>query len=165
MNSLLHWLVVRTHPQKEFDAERQIKDRGYDALCPYEEKWRRRHSRTNHKRPWKYPLFTRYVFAGVNHPWDWHDIRQNVDVVQYTIGSLTPVDVDYLQRLSHEGYNVRTDPHRAIKVGGEAKISDGSFQGHTVTIHTIVGKQAHVVVQMFNSYMPVQIPLAKLDPV
>ena len=170
----LSWLVLRVLPQKEFEAEKRIKDRGHDALCPFEEKWRRRNSRSRHKRPWKYPYFTRYVFAGIRAwPADWDDIRQNVDVVQgYLVHDgkphvLASTEVEYLTRMadvkvSQDGASVL---HRAIMAGANVTVAEGAWQGHTVRVDSIVGNSANVVLQLFNSMVTAKISLAKLDPV
>jgi hypothetical protein len=173
----VNWLVLRVVPQKEFEAEKRIKDRGHDALCPFEEKWRRRNSRSRHKRLWKYPCFTRYVFAGIRQwPWDWNDIETNVDLVQGYLRRdlngdqpffLSSADVRHLSemgdaKLSQDGAAVL---HRAIMVGSSATVGEGIYRGHTVTVESIVGNSANVALQLFNSMVSAKISLAKLDPV
>lgn len=173
----MNWLVLRVLPQKEFEAERRIKDRGHDALCPFEEKWRRRNSRSRHKRLWKYPYFTRYVFAGIKAwPWDWKDIESNVDTVQGYLRRdlngdqpfiLTSADIYRLSRmgdarLSQDGAAAL---HKAITTGSNATVVEGAYHGHTVTVDSICGDTANVVLQLFNSMVTAKISLAKLDPV
>ena len=170
----LSWLVLRVHPQREFEAEKRIKDRGHDALCPFEEKWRRRNSRSRNKQLWRYPYFSRYVFAGIRiWPEDWLDIEGNVDPIQGYLAHdsrpymLTGAEIGYLvtmsdARVSQDGAAAL---HRAIKPGGGATVVDGAFQGHTVMVDSIVGSTANVVLQLFNSMATVKISLAKLDPV
>src|SRR4030095_13958887 len=78
MSNRLLWLVLRVQAQKEFHAERLIRDHGHQALVPYEQKWKRT-GRARRPKLWRYPYFTRYVFAAFRDPVDWTLVERGTD--------------------------------------------------------------------------------------
>lgn len=169
---MAHWLVLRVAPQKEFEAAERIAGRGHQTLCPYEQKWRRKHSRTRHKKPHKYPVFTRYVFAGIAAwPQDYHDIKDNVEAVQDAVGfggrpaMLTYAEIQWIRTIAGRTVELGggVSIHKAIEPGAQVVVSEGPFQGRTGTASCIVGRKAHVLLELFNSMQQVEIPLAKLE--
>lgn len=171
---MLHWLVLRVAPQKEFEAAKQIADRGHAALCPFEQKWRRQHSRTRHKKRRKYPLFTRYVFAGISSwPHDYRDIIDSIDDVQGVVGVgavpalLTETEIQWIKAICETGGDAdqhsTTSVHKAIKPGEPVRIMEGSFEGKVGPLDCVVGKDAKVMIEIFNSMHLVKIPLSKVE--
>jgi transcription antitermination factor NusG len=169
-----HWLVLRVAPQKEFEAAKQIADRGHAALCPFEQKWRRRHSRTRHKKQHKYPLFTRYVFAGISAwPGDYRDIIDSIEEVQGVVGvgavpaRLTESEIEWIKAICATGgdrdMQSATSVHKAIKPGEPVRIMEGSFEGKVGPLDCVLGKDAKVLIEIFNSMHLIKIPLAKIE--
>jgi transcription antitermination factor NusG len=169
------WLVLRVAPQKEFEAARRIARRGHQAICPFELKWRRRDSRSRHKIAKPYPLFTRYVFAGISRwPHDYRDIFDNIEEVQGVIGAgMSPVvlsepAMNWIRALAEAKGDLKQigsaiAVHKAIKPGEPVRITEGAFNGIVGPLSNIVGQNAEVLVQIFNSMHLVKVPLAKLE--
>ena len=65
-------------------------------------------------------------------------------------------------------YSNAPNPHKAIlavRAGQKAEIVEGPFAGHRGSVSRVVGKNATVLVELFNSMQEVQIPVAKLEAV
>lgn len=169
--SILSWLVLRVAPQKEFEAARHITERGHEALCPFESKWRRRNSHTRHKVEVRYPLFTRYVFAGISlWPHDFRDIADNIEAIQGVVGygaapcMLSASEMRWIRAMAGSQLDAAgVALHKAIEPGAPVIVSEGPFQGRTGTAASIVGKKAHVLMELFNSMQIVKISLAQLE--
>ena len=174
---MLTWLVLRVAPQKEFDTARHIARMGHEALCPFETKWRRKNTFSKHKIERPYPLFTRYVFAGIQSwPHDFRDIADSITWIQGVIGfsgeptTLSDLELEWIKAIGEANGDLKAirhtvSVHKAIKVGTDVRITEGSFSGFTGPLSFIVGNEAQVAVEIFNSMRLVKIPLAKLEPV
>lgn len=169
-----HWLVLKVAPQKEFEAAKQIADRGHASLCPFEVKWRRHHSRTRHKKRRKYPLFTRYVFAGISAwPHDYRDIIDSIEDVQGVVGvgvepaRLTDAEIAWLQSMCAGDADTEafasTSVHKAIKPGEPVRLTEGPFEGRVGPLSSIAGKNAEVILEMFSALHLVKVPLSKIE--
>lgn len=167
-----HWLVLKVAPQKEFEAAKQIADRGHASLCPFEVKWRRHHSRTRHKKRRKYPLFTRYVFAGISAwPHDYRDIIDSIEDVQGVVGVgavpalLSETEIEWLRAICETGGDVSTatSVHKAIKPGEPVRLTEGPFEGRVGPLSSIAGKNAEVILEIFNSMHVVKTTLSKIE--
>ena len=64
------WYVLKSKPREEHICLREIKQRGFEILCPMtrEYRFRRRRQET-------VPLFPGYVFARFAYPGDYHQVR------------------------------------------------------------------------------------------
>ena len=64
------WYVLKAKPREELLCLREIKQRGFEILCPMtrEFRFRRRRQET-------VPLFPGYVFARFSYPEDFHQVR------------------------------------------------------------------------------------------
>jgi len=172
---MLQWLVLRVAPQKEFEAERRIRNRGHKALCPFELKWRRKSVYTKHKVSKPYPIFTRYVFTGIERwPHDFRDIADNIEEVQGVVGAgfdpvrLTEPEMNWIRAIGEAQGNLKAIAnavavHKAIKPGDKVRITEGPFYGFSGPMESIVGQNAEVMVQLFNSMHLVKVPMAKLE--
>lgn len=173
---MLQWLVLRVAPQKEFDTARHIARMGHEALCPFESKWRRKNTFSKHKIERPYPLFTRYVFAGIKTwPHDFVEIRDTITFVQGVIGVngepafLSEAERAWIAAMGEANGDLKAiqhtvSVHKAIKVGTSVRITDGAWTGHVGPLNCIIGREAHVAVEIFNAMRLVKIPLAKLEP-
>jgi len=172
---MLNWLVLRVAPQKEFEAQRRIARRGHQAICPFELKWRRRDSRSKHKIERPYPIFTRYVFTGIQRwPHDVRDIVDNIEEVQGVIGAgsapifLPEPQMNWIRAIAEANGDLKQignaiAVHKAIKPGEPVRITEGAFAGFVGPLESIVGQNAEVMVEMFDSMRLVKVPLAKLE--
>jgi transcription antitermination factor NusG len=172
---MLTWLVLRVAPQKEFEAERRIRLRGHQTLCPFELKWRRKSVYTKHKVSKPYPIFTRYVFTGIERwPHDFRDIQDNIEEVQGVVGAghdpvhLSEPEMNWIKAIADAQGDLKSIAsavavHKAIKPGDNVRIIEGPYFGHVGPMESIIGQNAQVVVQIFNSMHLVKVPMAKLE--
>jgi transcription antitermination factor NusG len=178
------WYVLRCAPQSELQAEKQIKQLGYDAMAPYEQGKRR--VRGNN-RLWKWPLFPGYLFAS----WEnWHEgwnritgkllnkdgTPNEADRIASIYGFLHPIwvpmpyllipsDVEHLRSISDGKFKRDEQEAPRLKVGDQTLISDGPFEGKIGTLSEVRGKRATVSVQGEKNVLDVEIEVVKLEKV
>jgi len=172
MNGIQPWWVLRVLPQKEIETEKLIRRLGYEAMSPYVEGRRRVHKTP---RPWKYPLFSGYVFA--NWPnwregwnkitdkdrgiaWVYDFLRPSWQSAEPSV--LKPADVAYLKSIADGRYQPG-EPAPRLRIGDYVLIPDGSFQGCIGTVKEISGKTATVEVPEVKMTSNIKIRLAKLE--
>jgi transcription antitermination factor NusG len=137
---MINWFVLKVRPTREIEIEKQVRALGYEAMAPYVEGRRRIHKTP---RPWKFPLYTGYVFVGfADHGTAWQHVRDacNSDerkVVGRLIGGerpevLRPADVEYLRSIADGRY--RPAMLQQLMVGDRVLVPDGLLQGYPSTI-------------------------------
>ena len=162
-----HWYVLRAQPQTELRTEKQIKDIGYQAMCPYAEGRRRVHRLV---RKWRFPLFSGYLFAS----WEpygagWEAIKAidtvrgilKKDELTATPATLSLADIEYLQSIA-DGKYISPDDIRSLCVGDQVLIPEGPLEGCLAILKKIRGKEATIEPRLAKNKIKVRIPIAKL---
>lgn len=154
-NALSQWFAIRTAPQREAAVEAMLRIKGYTVFLPIEVKYRRAHRSHGKRVAVSYPMFTRYIF--VRAPFSWLHLlaeRHITGVVGFD-GSPAPIPESEIERVrSMSGAVVphrhSVNPHRSIRCGEKAVISDGPFAGAVVTISALHGRKAEVFLSLFG---------------
>jgi len=159
-----HYLL-RTRPQAEAKAVRDVCRCGHVAFVPVEERHVRVSRRAKRKRIVRYPLTPRYVVARVDNPYPLVHELDHVTGVVSTAGQrqLRGADLDALHRM--DGKLASTNVHKALAVGQAVQVRDGAFRDRAATIELIDGASATVALEVFERVTRVTMPLAFLDPV
>ena len=175
----MKWFVARTGPMMEFAAVTRFKRAGAVAFVPIEVKWTKRPGKALRTKR-NYPIFVRYAFVGSEDIRQlWGMLREDPDVyprvMQGVLGinrtlpfELAPEEVSYLASLSENPvpYVQSVNPHKAalaVKEGQQAQVTEGPFAGRSGKVLRVVGKKAHVLTEMFNSLLEIEISVAALE--
>ncbi len=137
------WHVVYTSPQGESTAHKAIRALGFDAYMPLERTSRIiRRRRVEIERP----LFSRYLFAGVEDWQKWEKIR-HVDGVEDVlrnndIPSRVPLAwIDMLRKLEGLGsFDRRKNAPTPFQIGEMVRVSEGPFAGLNAVIESFAAK-------------------------
>jgi transcription antitermination factor NusG len=171
---LTQWLVLRVQSQRELEAEREIRDLGFDAAAPYVENWIRVHGRPRKR---KAALFTGYVFVGLDDIGaGWQEISRVLnkpghDRIAYGFvgtggvpAAMRPEDVVYVRTISGGRYQRDQETQRQLSVGDEVLLPKGILEGFSGRILAIKrGKTATIELKRQAITRSVEIDLAKLN--
>lgn len=163
------WYCLRTAPQREFAVEEILKKKGLQAFCPVKVAWKRVGPKKR-RTPYSYPMVPRYVFVACENPW--HDVLHKpwcrnvsgVVTIDGRAGVVRPAEMDRLARMSGNAIPTNTTSiHRSFAPGDRVEIVSGPYQGWLVPIESIKGEAAKVLLNMFGSERPIEIPLESLE--
>ena len=176
----LRYYAIRIRPihRLEFSVMHALNQRERPAIVPYEEKLVKK---PRSKRLWdkrKFPLFPCYVFAGFDSFGDFLITRASINERAEAMGKappivgvvgygsrpavLTPDDVAFLQSITPSTL-ARTNIHKALQIGGAARIVDAHpLGGQIVTVTAVARKRVTVMLKMLGGMMPVEIDPASL---
>lgn len=171
----MDWYAIVVPAQKELAVRSMLAKAGLEVIVPVEMKWKRkgRHvRRAGRMVECEYPLMPRYVFVGFERQPDWWYLR-NLEfadgrkVVQSVLGTngmpkpLTREAVDALKGLQ---FAIPTfNPHKGVRVGDTAQFIYGPMRGQIAKVRKIVAKRARVLVELFNSWKEITVPLELLE--
>jgi transcription antitermination factor NusG len=170
----INWFVLNTRASSEFKAAEKVQDLGYETFVPTEGRYRRRSRYARAKELVQYPLLPSYLLIASNDNVRWFDVL-SLDPVLGVISSgdrpatVRPSVVNELKQrhVKHE-FNapdcqkfMRTGHEFAA--GDECEIMAGPFRGHEVTVQTITGNAASVVLDLFSRKQAVKISLDLLS--
>lgn len=181
---MIRWHVIKTGPQMEFKAVSRLKRDGHAAFTPIEVKRiRLRGKALGEKR--NYPILTRYTLIGCEDiKAVWGRLREDKQVyphiMQAVLGinrtvpyALSQDEVSYLAFLSEKPvpYVNAVNPHKAqpaiLMPGQVAAVinAEHPFAKFSGPVSSIVGKKAHVILELFGSKREVEFHLEDLRAV
>ena len=181
---MIRWHIIRTAPQTEFKAVSRLKREGLAAFAPIEVKRvRARGHNLGSKR--NYPVLVRYAIVGCEDiRYEWAKLREDPDVyprmMQGVLGlnrripyALSEAEVSYLAFLSENPvpYVQAVNPHKAqpaVLLPGQIATPidpEHPFAKFTGPVSSIVGKKAHVILEIFGTYREVEFELEDLRAV
>jgi transcriptional antiterminator RfaH len=140
------WIVVNSHANQETIALDNLSRQGYDAYCPM---IIRRRSHARRVEDVRRPLFSGYLFAGVNKSCErWRPILSTIGVrtlVHFgeTLGTIREEFIDSLRRREKDG--LITLPETPYRVGQQVRVAGGAFDGVVATILSLDERQRLVV--------------------
>lgn len=165
----MNWFALRTAPQREFAVEQILKRYELSAFVPVETKWKRVGAKKR-RTPFSYPMLPRYLFVACDCPYEdilYRPWCRNVSGVVSFDGRPAIIRQDAIQRLAKmSGAAIPTSAtsvHRSFAPGDRVEIVSGPYQGWLVPIESIRGDAAKVLLNMFGSERPIEIPLESLE--
>lgn len=164
------WYALTVAPQKEFVAEKVLKNMGHDALVPVEFKWRRADRYSNKKKVHPYAMMNGYVFAGFNGHVPWMQLRETPCITgvvgfQGEPAQIPTKAVNDIRELSGQeiAFMKSIDVRRSFRAGDMVRVSSGPLQGQFIKIKRIVADRAHSIFEFFNRTYPIELPLEILE--
>lgn len=160
----LDWYVMRTPPNREFDAEELLTKRGYTIMCPVRKK-RVRSSRIKKakNRIIELPLMPCYVLMGFKGVPNWQKLfsfsrpQQLVTSVcgqNYRARKLPetahPWIKEMLQTTSAEINDKGKHAKNVFSRGDNVEILEGPFEGFVVEVQKANGKEAMCLFKLFE---------------
>lgn len=164
--SPIKWYVLRTNPQCEDRAKASLEAAGFISYLPKMKK-ETRHARTKVWQTKEYPLFTRYIFVGMEEGREhWGYIRA-CDGVECALGvNGTPLRVPsheveaFIEAQGNGQFDQmrRSSVKRPFRVEEPVQIQEGPFAGFSGNVVSIGGKrQIEIMVTLFGRLTPVSI--------
>lgn len=159
------WFAVYTHVGREKRAEVALRERGFDAYMPAETRWRR-HART--KSAVQRPLFTRYLFVGVQPGQSFHDIAtaDGVACIVGVMGAPKAIDYAFVEDLKAKQTMGAFDHTLVRKITFNPKdpiqIIGGAFQGFLGEIMRVEGDHRVRVMLKGLGCGPMSLDIAKV---
>lgn len=170
----LHWYALRTPAQKEFIAQEILTQKGLVTYCPTDKRWRKRNRYTKTKQLIPYSMIPRTVFVGFKPGVPlWFDLFQLpcVSSVVGISGEPKRLDTKGMSNLISKWANgiqrPKEEQHmetgKEFKAGDMVRISEGPFDGMTVPVHEIKGREARIFLELFGARHEVTISTAILE--
>jgi transcription antitermination factor NusG len=163
------WYCLKTAPLKEKTVQMILDRKGIRTFLPVETKWKRtgRHK----KEPCTYPLIPRYLFAGAEQQFPWHDVLRLTGLPITGVVSFDgfpaeiPQDaIEKLGKLSGNSFATReTKVHKSFVPGDVVTIVDGAFKDWCVPVESINGPNATVLLELFGTTREVDVPMTSLE--
>ena len=171
----MDWYALVVPAQKELAVRSMLEKAGLEVIVPVEMKWKRkgRHvRRAGRMVECEYPLMPRYVFVGFNGEPNWWYLR-NLEfadgrkVVQSVLGyggMPRPLKADAVNALHGLKFAIPTfNPHKGVRVGDTAQFAFGPMRGQIAKVRKIVAKRARVLINLFNTWKEISVPLEFLE--
>lgn len=159
-----------TAPQKEFLVERILRENGFEAFCPVEWRWRRVRHRSKKREQFARPKLRPYVFLTLEGPAVALDgVLLNRARVRYLGENGLPTAlpesaIGILAKLHEEPRKVKArNTHMTFRKDEVVKITEGPFEGETVSIKDIKGKHAVILRRMFGAEREMLISFDELE--
>jgi hypothetical protein len=166
---VIPWLILRVAPQTEFRALHDVRRLGYDAIVPFEQRWRRR-PRSRRPEWYKVPLLPRYLCAQV--PWDEflmaRDDARDIQGVLFSDGRpahMRPADLAYLRTFCVERPPQENINAKALNLGQDARIKTGAMSGRVGKIASLRAKKVGLLLSMFGAMRVVPINIEEIEGV
>lgn len=170
----LHWYALRTPAQKEFVAQEILTQKGLVTYCPTDKRWRKRNRYTKQKELIGYAMIPRTLFVGFEPGIPpWFNLFQLTCITSVVGISGEPKRLDNkgmanlitkwangIQRPNEE-QNMQTG--KEFKAGDIVRVVDGPFEGMTVPVTEIRGKEACIFLSLFGSDHEVSISTWALE--
>lgn len=161
------WIVLSVRPLTEFETAERLRDDGFSALVPTERKYVRISRYSRRREPRDYPLFPRYLFAGILG--NWREVLQDCDVVGI-LGKperpyqLSAAEIAWIHALADGQTEVTgMNLHNALRAGQWAQIAQGPLSGALGYIDRIRGQRASVLTEMLGVWRAIEMPLDALE--
>lgn len=170
----LHWYALRTPAQKEFVAQEILTQKGLVTYCPTDKRWRRRNRFQKQKELLSYAMIPRTVFVGFTPGVPlWFDIFALPAISSVVAISGKPMRLDdqgmanLITRYSNGIQRPDEEKHmqtgKEFKAGDVVRIMEGPFDGLTVPVHEIRGREAKVFLELFGGRHEVSVPTELLE--
>ena len=171
--STVAYYVLRTTPthRVEFEVLREVTQRGYPALLPFERVYEKRPGKA---RPIerKYALFPCYVFVGLADPArDFERLRTDIPEIKGIVSrsrdawsplALPPHDVAFLTGIVRQSMGAtETDIHKALKPGKAVEVNVGGAVQQT-RIDEVTKRGVKVRLEMFGAMHVVEVPFGQV---
>jgi len=161
------WGVVHTHPQAERWAAQNLRRQGFDAYLPTHTVLRRDPVTRSITRQIEAPLFTSYLFVGIQSP-HWAPIRHTLGVRSLLMSGLNPYLLpEAVWSALQAGEALRrtlTPPGTSWRPGAPCQPRDGPFQGLPAAVVQVDGQTAKIAIVMFGELRTVTISVECLVP-
>ena len=162
----LRWYVLRTNPQCEDRAKVSLEAAGFISYLPKMKK-ETRHVRTKEWLVKEYPLFTRYIFVGMEEGREHWGYVRGCDGVECALGvNGKPLRVPtnevqaFIEAQGNGEFDQlrRSSVKRPFRVEEPVEIQAGPFAGFSGNVVSIGGKrQVEIMVKIFGRLTPVSI--------
>lgn len=164
----MSWHVIQTAPQKEFDAARALRERGYTVYVPWREVAKGKQT------AW----FPRYIFVLYWIPWREMDYRDDNNCIRdrfgrpmltgtiTVCGASEPIDEAVVGRIATEAAMERIEsdrPSQPLLKPGDIGLMKCGLEGQTGTIEAIEGEVAKVATKIFNAVRTVKVRVEHLE--
>ena len=157
----LQWYALRTPAQKEFIAQEILTQKGLVTYCPTDKRWRRRNRYQRQKELLSYAMIPRTVFIGFKPGVPlWFDIFALPAISSVVAINGKPMRLDeqgmanLITRYSNGIQRPDEEKHmqtgKEFKAGDVVRIVEGPFDGLTVPVHEIRGREAKVFLELFG---------------
>lgn len=178
------WHILTTAPQREFTAQKALRDLGLSTMIPVEYRWHDAR-KTGHaakkakteKEVKAYPLWPRYVFVGCEwFGFPWREVYSLNHVGRPLItGALYRNGLPYA--LSKDEKNqvwlltdvakpqVPPDPSRRLYPGDKVRIVEGPFAGQMAMVHRSAknGESVTVLKKLFGTLVEATVPTSMVE--
>lgn len=173
----LDWYVMRTPPNREFDAEKLLSDQGYTIMCPVRKK-RVRSSPTKKTKNKiiELPLMPCYVLMGFKGVPDWQKLfsfSRPQQLVTSVCGinrrarklptSAHPWIGEMLATTSAEINDKGKHAKSVFSKGDNVEILDGPFEGFVVEVQKANNKEAMCLFNLFGREQKVKVSVDNIQ--
>lgn len=164
----LTWYAIVVVPGREFVAQKILRRYGLSTFVPVRREWRRRNKYVREKELQTYVVAPRYVFGGFDACPLWFDLfaLPNVSGVVGFLDEPARIPSHAMARLIRKtggGLNapqvqkfMRT--HHEFSLGQVVEIIGGPFEGRKVPVVELSGARAKVLVELFGTDTPIEVP-------
>lgn len=170
----LHWYALRTPAQKEFIAQEILTQKGLVTYCPTDKRWRRRNRFQKHKELLSYAMLPRTVFVGFEPGIPlWFDIFALPAISSVVAINGRPMKLDsagmsnlitnYANGIQRPKEEKHMQTGKEFKAGDMVRIMEGPFDGLTVPVHEIRGREARVFLELFGGRHEVSVSTELLE--
>jgi transcription antitermination factor NusG len=171
----MEWYALVVPAQKELAVRSLLAKAGLEVIVPVEMKWKRkgRHvRRAGRMVECEYPLMPRYVFVGFSGQPNWWVIRnyqfpdgsKMVQGVLGTNGMPRPLTAEAVHALKGLQFAIPTfNPHKGVRAGDTAQFIYGPMRGQIAKVRKIVKRRAIVLVNLFNTWREMPVPIELLE--
>lgn len=170
----LHWYALRTPAQKEFIAQEILTQKGLVTYCPTDKRWRRRNRFQKHKELIGYAMLPRTVFVGFEPGIPlWFNIFSLPAISSVVAINGRPMKLDsagmsnlisnYANGIQRPKEEKHMQTGKEFKAGDMVRIMEGPFDGMTVPVHEIRGREARVFLELFGGRHEVSVSTELLE--
>ncbi|TPM33722.1 hypothetical protein FJ955_02990 [Mesorhizobium sp. B2-2-2] len=159
------WVVVRSKPQLEREAEHEITTRGMVAYCPVY-RYEFKHHRHKNWIVREFPLFRGYLFMRSDHI-DWYKLTRCKAVLSIlrSVGGepigLAPSLIEEIRARQAAGdFDMLRVHGELVKPGQKVKVLEGPLAGLESVVETVRnGKAVNILVSIFGRQVETKVPL------
>ncbi len=178
------WHILTTAPQREFAAQKALRELGLSTMIPVEYKWHDARKAGHAAKKAKtekevraHPLWPRYVFVGCEwFQFPWHEVyalnhvgRPLITGALYLNGIAYALNKDERMSVEHltdvKKPQVPPDPSRRLYPGDKVRIVDGPFAGQLHKVHKTAknGESIEIMVSLFGTLIDATVPVAMVE--
>lgn len=168
------WYVGFVPPQKEFIAQKMLKQFGAYAYLPMHRKWRRANRTTREKKCYAYPALPGCLFFGLEIERErWYDLF-NLGPVRGVLGlhgkptALPGARLNAFLEENGDAFTVADEQrfmrtHHEFATGDRVNVVDGPFDGRVAEVTEIVNSSAKIWINLLGTQHLVDIGLDQLE--